>query len=372
MTFEVSQGGDKFWVYGADAQVKVTDRVQVGGSFARDENPFDHYGIYGGNAVFDLGMKTFLFGEFAHSTDQIAGDGNAEHSSCDITRRNFPRESMGRADDHLKNPNAILTEGRTEGGAQISYQFGKKTRAIIQALDSESRAGGTLRGVLAGVEQTFGKDIRLELDGRYSTESSTPANAASAETPGSTPNEVRSARLKFTLPLPWSEGKGRVYGEYEQDVVDFDKQLVAAGGDYQLDTKTRLYVRHEFISSLGDLSSSTPPSVRIPPSLESRAPMPRTRLCLMNTGHATVSPGAKRKQPLACAMHGPWPTVSAFIPLSNESLRPKVRPRLTSPLRSLARWSIPPIPTGKGRHVSSYGRAIRWTACSAQSGWPTN
>ena len=252
MTFEVSQGGDKFWVYGADAQVKVTDRVQVGGAFARDENPFDHYGIYGGNAVFDLGMKTFLFGEFAHSADEIAGDGNAErfelrHNSEKLSARIY----WGRADDHFKNPNAILTEGRTEGGAQISYQFGKKTRAIIQALDSESRAGGTLRGVLAGVEQTFGKDIRLELDGRYSTESSTPANAASAETPGSTPNEVRSARLKFTLPLPWSEGKGRVYGEYEQDVVDFDKQLVAAGGDYQLDTKTRLYVRHEFISSLG-------------------------------------------------------------------------------------------------------------------------
>lgn len=252
MTYEITQGGEKFWVYGADAQVKVTDRIQVGGAFAREEDPRNHYGLYGGNAVFDLGAKTFLFGEFAHSSDELLGDGNAErielrHNSDKL----FARIYWGQADDQFHNQNSILAEGRTEGGAQISYQFGKKTRALIQALDSESRAGGTLRGVLAGVEQTFGKDIRLELDGRYSTESETPANLTSAETKGATPNEVRSARMKLTIPLPWLDGSGHIYGEYEQDLVDEEKRLAAIGGDYQLDTKTRFYFRHEFISSLG-------------------------------------------------------------------------------------------------------------------------
>ncbi len=252
VTYEVDQGGERFWVYGADAQVKVHPRAQVGGAFARDENPLGHYGLYSGNAVFDLGRKTFLFGEFAHSEDALVGDGNAgrielRHSSEKI----FARVFWGRAETSFKNPSAILTAGRTEGGAQVSYQFGKKTRVLLQAVDTESQEGGSRRGVLAGIEQTFGSDIRLELDGRYSKETTAPASLSTAETPGATPNEVRSLRTKLTLPLPYTQGAGRVYGEYEQDLWNADKRLGALGGEFQVDTKTRIYVRHEFISSLG-------------------------------------------------------------------------------------------------------------------------
>lgn len=252
VTYEIEQGGGRFWVYGADAQAKINDRIQLGGAFARDENPFDRYGLYSGNAVFDLGMKTFLIGEFAHSEDAIEGHGNAErfelrHSSEKLSARIF----WGRADTHFKNQTAILTAGRTEGGAQISYQLGKTTRAIVQAVDTEALAGGSRRGVLAGIEQTFGRDIRLELDGRYSTETSSPASPSTATTSGATPNEVRSIRAKLTLPLPWTEGAGRIYGEYEQDILESDKRMAAIGLQYQVDTKTRLYLRHELISSLG-------------------------------------------------------------------------------------------------------------------------
>jgi hypothetical protein len=252
VTYEVDQGGDRFWAYGGDAQVKVTDRFQVGGSAARDENPRDRYGLYSGNAVFDLGLKTFLFGEFAHSEDAFEGSGNAgrvelRHSSEKL----FARIFWGRADTHFKNQTAILTAGRTEGGGQLSYQVTRTLRSVVQAVDTESSTGGTRRGVLAGLEQTFANDIRLEIDGRYSKESDTPASPSTAQTPGSTPNEVRSLRSKLTLPLPWTEGAGRVYGEYEQDLWDSDKQLAAFGAEYHVDAKTRLYMRHEFISSLG-------------------------------------------------------------------------------------------------------------------------
>ena len=252
VTYEVDQGGNRFWVYGGDAQVKLNDRMQIGGAFARDENRADRYSIYSGNAVFDLGMKTFLLGEFAHSEDAIEGDGNAgrielRHNSEKL----FARVFWGRADSHFKNQTAILTSGRTEGGAQISYQISKRLRTIFQAVDTESETGGTRRGALVGIEQTLGRDVRVEIDGRYSTETSAPASASTAQTPGTTPNEVHSLRAKLTLPMPWTEGTGRVFGEYEQDIFDSDKRLAAIGGEYQVDAKTRLYLRHEFISSLG-------------------------------------------------------------------------------------------------------------------------
>ena len=93
--------------------------------------------------------------------------------------------------------------------------------------------------------------LRIEIGGRYSTETGAPASDSTALTPGATPNEVRSARAKLTLPVPWTQGAAHVYGEYEQDIFDADKRLAAVGGEYQLDTKTRLYARHELISSLG-------------------------------------------------------------------------------------------------------------------------
>ncbi len=250
--YEVDQGGDRFWVYGGDAQVKVTDRLQVGGAFARDENPREHYGLYSGNAVFDLGLKTFLFGEFAHSEDDFDGSGNAgrielRHNSEKL----FARAFWGRADARFKNQTSILTAGRTEGGAQVSYQVNRTLRTILQAVDTQSSTGGKRRGVLFGVEQTLGNGVRLEVDGRYSKETTDPASASTAQTAGSTPNEVRSLRAKLTVPLPWTDNTGRVYGEYEQDLWDAGKRLAAFGAEYQVDAKTRVYLRHEFISSLG-------------------------------------------------------------------------------------------------------------------------
>ena len=43
VTYEVDQGGDKFWIYGADAQFKLTDAFEVGGNYVRDENPLAQY-----------------------------------------------------------------------------------------------------------------------------------------------------------------------------------------------------------------------------------------------------------------------------------------------------------------------------------------
>ena len=252
VTYEVDQGGDKFWTYGADAQVKISSRAEIGGAAVRDENPLEHYALYSANAAFDLGMKTFLLGEFAHSEDELRGSGNAErvelrHQGDRLSARLF----WGVADNHFKNESAILTAGRTEGGAQIVYKLAEHTNAIVQAVDTESHDFGKRHGVLAGIEQTFAHDVRLEIDGRYSTETGSPAILSTALTPGSTPNEVRSARAKLTVPVPWTAGAAHVYGEYEQDVFDSDKRLAAVGGEYQLDAKTRVYARHELISSLG-------------------------------------------------------------------------------------------------------------------------
>jgi hypothetical protein len=56
-------------------------------------------------------------------------------------------------------------------------------------------------------------------------------------------------RTKVTSPLPFAK-QAAVFGEYEQDIEVSDNKVAAAGGEYRLAGRSRLYARHEFISSL--------------------------------------------------------------------------------------------------------------------------
>ena len=90
----------------------------------------------------------------------------------------------------------------------------------------------------------YGNTLNLTPLTAPATTAVAPAVAAGA------PTETTSVRAKLTLPIPWTEGAGHVYGEYEQDVADSDRRMLAIGGEYQTDAHSKVYVRHEIISSL--------------------------------------------------------------------------------------------------------------------------
>jgi hypothetical protein len=104
-------------------------------------------------------------------------------------------------------------------------------------------------GATLGVEHVFTNQMKLEIGGRYSTETTAPASPSTAVPPGLTPNEVRSARIKFTTPLPRVKNAS-LYGEFENDLVETEKRMAAVGGEYLLKPKTRLYARYEFLDSI--------------------------------------------------------------------------------------------------------------------------
>ena len=123
------------------------------------------------------------------------------------------------------------------------------TRLLGQAIDTSSLGGGSRRGVLVGLEHTFDNQVRAEVGGRYSRETGGSAGPALGF-PGVTQNEVASLRAKLAMPIPAVKG-GTVYGEFENDIRRTDRRMLALGGDYQVNAKTKIYARHEFISSVG-------------------------------------------------------------------------------------------------------------------------
>ncbi|AHF94563.1 hypothetical protein OPIT5_20790 [Opitutaceae bacterium TAV5] len=256
ISYEVDTGGPKFWVYGGDAQVKLHERFEVGASFARDENPVDPYDLQSANATFRIASGTYLMVEGARS-DSLLDPADASRSvgyagRIDLRHRSANTEArvyFGKTEESFNNPASTLNAGRVEGSAKVTHQLAPRTQLIGEGIYTEDIAGsGNLKGVRADVAYTFENQVRVAVGGRYSEETQTPANPGADA--ADTPLTVRSVRARVDTPVPRLP-QANVFAEYEQDVVESEQRLVAAGGAYQVSTKTRLYARHEFISSLG-------------------------------------------------------------------------------------------------------------------------
>jgi uncharacterized repeat protein (TIGR01451 family) len=255
VTYEIDQGGEQFWVTGADAQVKLGENFEVGGIVVDDRNPLDKFRMYGVNAIAKLADKTFIIAELAQTNrDRIVGGlaegekrGNA--GRIEFIRRDDAWDARlyaGRADAKFDNISSGLSSGRTEIGGNVSLRLDDKTRLKAEALRSEDTLTNARRdGVLAAVERTLDNGLRLEVGLRHARETSTPATTAS----GPLPTEVTSIRTRVTGDIPGVKDAA-AYVELEVDPKDTDRKIAAVGGEYKLPNGGRLYGRHEFISSL--------------------------------------------------------------------------------------------------------------------------
>lgn len=262
ITYEVETGGDRFWTYGGHAQFKPVERVEVGTSFARDENPVAPYELDGVNATVRIADGTYLMAEGAQSrslfsgttTEQTGNAGRVEirHKSEDLEARVF----YGDTEATFENPASQLSAGRSEGGAKATYVITPELQFITEAVYTRDNVGaGERQGARGDFAYTFPNEVKVTVGGRASEETIAPADPADGD---ATPVSVRSARVRLDSPVPFYKAAA-VFGEFEQDIRIADQRLIAGGGNIQVSPKTRLYARHEFVSSLGspfELNSS--------------------------------------------------------------------------------------------------------------------
>ena len=251
VSYEVDQGGASFWVYGVDGQVKITEKIEVGGTYVRDENPQDQFTLKGANVGIKLGEKTLLTAEIAQTDTLTSGKGNGarielKHESVDWQASAF----MGKTDTNFDNPNALLNKGRGEAGAKASYKFNDITRIKAEAIRSEDGvSNGSRDGALVTIEHNFSPTLVGEAGLRYNKESTAAADNSTLG--AANPGEQAIARIRLSGQVP-NLPKATVFGEYEQALDDADRKIAALGGEYRLFDQTKLYAKHEFISSLGN------------------------------------------------------------------------------------------------------------------------
>lgn len=191
VTYEVDQGGENFWVGGVDAQAKLTEQVEVGGSAVQDDNPLARYRLLSGNATWKVNDTTVLVVEGAQTTSTVntnptnqASTGLLADRAGEVTGRagrielahegetTDARVFVGRSSPLFNNPAAPLNAGRDEVLLKGGVKVGETVRLYGEALKSGDRnpGGGDRTQAGAGVRWQATERLSLDLSLRQQNE----------------------------------------------------------------------------------------------------------------------------------------------------------------------------------------------------------
>ena len=191
VTYEVDQGTEAFWVGGADAQFKVSERVEIGASVVDDRNPFAENDLGSVNAGVQLGPETRLVAEVARSRGEVntnpinqfftpalqgvSGEigGDAWRVALDHDGERFDaRLFAGQSDPAFNNPAAPLYGGRGEYAANLGFAASANLDLYLEALRSTDRnpEGGEREGATVGARWRASERLSLDLGVRRMSE----------------------------------------------------------------------------------------------------------------------------------------------------------------------------------------------------------
>jgi len=205
ITYEVDQGGDKFWVYGGDLQARITDHIELGGSVAVDRNELAPYKLQSANATVRLGERSAIVAEFAHSSAELntnpvnqSGTPGLANVQGEVSGKAWrvelahegagadgarARAFIGRSDPGFQNPAAPLQGGRGEAQVEASLPLTETVKLVADARRSEDRneGGGLRQSANAGLRWAATDTLTLEAGWRSARETiGTQANGSTS------------------------------------------------------------------------------------------------------------------------------------------------------------------------------------------------
>jgi hypothetical protein len=300
VTYENNQDvGDSFFTYGGDAQLRLGSNVELGGNYAREENPLGPYTLYSGNATVRLGPKTVLVGEIARSDAMafVQSDGSKSvystgaagerssvlsgsayrvelsHQSDAVSARGF----YDKVEPGFVNQSIGLTNGQTTMGGTVNVRVSKAVEAYADASriqdmitaghpGRESEEAGlrwqtnerlTLTAAVHHIHEDAGLTSQTNLPGNYGgifNPNGLTLSGANFGNPGLTNIANTSAIETVTARAGVSyrvTNRLTLDGDAETSVSDAHRNRFAVGAGYQLAERTRVYARYEDQTGLG-------------------------------------------------------------------------------------------------------------------------
>ncbi len=183
ITYELDQGTEKFLVLGADAQLRVGERAEIGGSYVDDRNPFAAFEMGSANVGYRFGQNTWLVAEAARTRSEVntnsinqygtpalqgmSGlvEGDAWRVELGHAGKAFDLKLFaGQSDPAFNNPASPLYGGRGEYSADARWRLGERFELYVEGLRSEDRnpQGGERNAASAGTRVKLTDKLTLD------------------------------------------------------------------------------------------------------------------------------------------------------------------------------------------------------------------
>ncbi len=278
--YEQDAGGKKFLVAGVDAQVRLGERVQVGASTIKSDDPNAPYTLTSINSTVKLTPNTTATVELAKSmqdlitfssSQQLAGRaGRVEvlHQSNDLSIRAFAVKTgegfadQARAATNAAGVNTLVTptvvgtvpdssnNGRTEASVKAAYRLTPSLALKGELVHSEVAATGASRdGVFAGVGVKLTDKLELDVGVRKSHEHAGQVFTQSPTSAPGTPDIDRTAAVVKVTGKVTNEIS--VIAEYEKATSNAagNSDRYGLGAEAKVNEQGVVYIKHEHIDS---------------------------------------------------------------------------------------------------------------------------
>lgn len=267
IAYDVDKGGPEHTVAGAEVKVQVLPGVTVGALAVRDDDPANAQQLQGLTLEARLADKTVLTAEAARSRTELQGEGSGQRVELRHEQGALQAHAWAaRTDAAFYNPGSPQSAGQAQHGAKAAYALDEGNRVVLEALRTTQGATGARQaGAELRLEHSLGGNARLEVGVRHSRSNaqaaaSGPALPGTAEPvvdpvaplPAGQPDDMvgyTSARVKLTVPVP-ALPEAEVFASAEYAIDGSGGREVGVGANYALNAGTKLYLRHNFISSL--------------------------------------------------------------------------------------------------------------------------
>jgi uncharacterized repeat protein (TIGR01451 family) len=246
VVYEVEGGGERFWTIGGSAHVRPAARIELMGSYVKEDDPLEEHAQYGAGTTIQLLSRTFLTGEWAHtdSAGTLASNayrGEIRHASDKLDLRGFGL----RTDPGFDNPSSGFAPGREEWGGAGRYALDARTGISAEGVRSRNVVtNGRRKGASLLIDRRLGDKTTLGLGYRWARESVSPAGGGPAVP---TPNETDAARARLALQF---SKRTSAYLEYEKNFGHGSSKRLELGTDIRVTDHVRAYGRHEFLNGL--------------------------------------------------------------------------------------------------------------------------
>jgi hypothetical protein len=183
VTYEVDQGGEAFWVMGADGQWQINDKFEVGGSLVEDQNPLAGNRLSSANLSWRVSPSTVLVAEVAQTSTTVntnpvnqstlpgmaglSGDISGQAWRLELAHENALTEGrvfIGQSDPTFSNLASPLSGGRAEALVRGAVKVTDSTKLYAQVQHSADRNPGMAERDASQVGVTLKLSERLVLD----------------------------------------------------------------------------------------------------------------------------------------------------------------------------------------------------------------